>query len=99
MFTKNPTGKFPLGQIVATPGALDLLAAAGVSAYGFVERHANGDWGDLLDFDNAQNEDAIVKGYRIISKYILGEEGNGEVICIITEADRSATTVLTPEEY
>ena len=98
MYTKDSTGRFPLGQIVISPGAIDLLDKVGVLAHGLVERHVKGDWGDLLDFDSAQNEEAVVKGYRIMSKYILSEEDE-DVIWIVTEADRSSTTILLPEEY
>ena len=88
--------KFPLGQIVATPGALDTLARAGQDSWEFLYRHASGDWGELSAEDRNENEVSIRDGCRILSAYCLAD---GTKIWIITEADRSATTVLLPEEY
>lgn len=88
---------FDLGHVVMTPGA----AALNVDFAPFLARHAQGDWGDNLDnFDRRQNDIAVKEGYRILSAYDV-PIGNGETerIWIITEADRSVTTVLTPEEY
>ncbi|MFZ1399597.1 MAG: hypothetical protein WAS33_22020 [Candidatus Promineifilaceae bacterium] len=88
---------FPLGHVVMTPGA----AALGVDFAPFLARHAQGDWGDELDaFDKQQNDLAVKEGYRILSAYNV-PIGNGETerIWIITESDRSATTILQPREY
>jgi hypothetical protein len=85
----------PLGRVVATPGALNLLKDAGERAFGYLSRHATGDWGELCTFDRRQNEKALREGARVLSSYPVGE---GRV-WIITEADRSVTTILLPEEY
>lgn len=84
---------FELGDIVATPGALELVGPAG--AYGLLSRHASGDWGDLGAFDRRENALALREGLRIFSAY---ETPAGRV-WIITEADRSSTCILLPEEY
>lgn len=99
MFTKNPTGKFKLGQIVATPEALDLLEERGVSAYGFLERHVQGDWGDVSTEDWLANDQALVDETRLISVYHIPDDEGEDVIWILTEADRSATTILLPSDY
>lgn len=84
--------RFPLGQTVATPAAmaLDLDLAS------YINRHHCGNWGDLCDEDKQANEDALVHGDRILSCYKVG---GGNRIYIITEADRSSTCILLPEEY
>lgn len=85
-----------LGFVVATPGALRALEAAGQSADEFLARHVSGDWGELGAADCDENELSLREGFRILSAYTLQ---TGVKIWIITEADRSATTVLLPEEY
>jgi hypothetical protein len=89
------TALLPLGRVVATPGALKLLMEAGGHPFYYLARHATGDWGDLCAFDRRQNEMALREGYRVLSSYPVGRER----VWIITEADRSITTVLLPEEY
>lgn len=89
--------KFPLGRIVATPAALDTLAKFGQSAHGFLMRHATGDWGVVCKEDSAANDEAIALGERLLSAYILGD-GTTKV-WVITEADRSSTCVLMPDDY
>jgi hypothetical protein len=84
--------RFPLGKTVATPGAL----ALGFDLNPYMRRHHCGDWGDLCDEDKQANEDALIQGDRIVSHYNLG---GGRRIYIITEADRSSTCILLPEEY
>ena len=86
--------RFPLGRTVITRGALDALDDADVRAG--IARHAIGDWGDLCPEDKEANDDALRVGARVLSAYHT--EG-GLKFWIITEADRSATTVLLPEEY
>jgi hypothetical protein len=85
----------PLGRVVATPGALKLLGKSGGHPFDLLARHATGDWGELCAFDRRQNEIALREGYRVFSSY---EAPEGKV-WIITEADRSVTTILLPEEY
>jgi hypothetical protein len=84
----------PLGRVVATPGALKLLTEARAYPFDLLARHAAGDWGELCAFDRSQNEIALREGYRVLSSYPIGEE----CVWIITEADRSVTTMLLPEE-
>jgi len=86
--------KFKLGQVVATQGALKELSREEIS--GALSRHASGDWGDLCKSDKKENEFALKEGFRILSAY---KSGKGKKFWVITEADRSATTVLLPEEY
>ena len=85
--------KFHPGRVLATPGAL----ALGVDLTLYLDRHVRGDWGRKLEFDDIlANENALVEGERLLSKY---EVRPGIAIYIITEWDRSVTTVLLPEEY
>jgi hypothetical protein len=88
--------KFQLGQIVATPGALQALARSCQTPLEFLRRHVSGDWGDLDEDDRRENEFSLNARLRLLSAYTLLD---GTRIWIITEADRSATTLLLPEEY
>lgn len=92
---KKDRMRFPLGQTVATPGALRLLEERCVAPSQLLARHQRGDWGDLSDEDVRENELSLKEGFRLLSSYQLG----GEKIWIITEADRSVTTILRPDEY
>lgn len=87
---------FPLGQTLATPGALGALGQAGESPLGYLARHVRGDWGDVDTQDWQANDDALRDGDRLFSAYTLSTQ---ERMWIITEADRSSTTLLLPEEY
>ena len=87
---------FGVGRIVATPGALAALEKTGETAVEFVARHVTGDWGELPVEDRTENYLSIRQGFRLLSSY---RTLNGDRIWIITEADRSLTTVLLPEEY
>lgn len=87
---------FALGLVVATPGALDALAKTKQTPFGLLHRHVTGDWGDITEEDKEMNESSLRKGYRILSAYHLKD---GTKIWVITEADRSATTLLLPSEY
>lgn len=87
---------FPLGRIVATPGALEAMEGAGTSPASLLARHAAGDWGDICPEDRAENELSLREGFRLLSSYTLS---TGRRIWIITEADRSCTTCLRPEDY
>ncbi len=87
---------FPPGRLVATPGALALLDETNKSPLEFVSRHLRGDWGDLCQEDKTENELSLKYGFRLLSSYQVTETGK---IRIITEADRSATTLLLPAEY
>ena len=88
--------KFRLGQLVATPGALDALKEASTGFLPYVSRHLEGDWGEISPEDAAENELSLREGFRLLSAYKLP---TGCKIWLITEADRSATTILLPEEY
>ena len=88
--------RFALGKLVSTPGALEALVAAGQSPVEFLDRHVAGDWGQVCAADAAENELSVKEGFRILSVYTLK---TGTRIWIITEADRSSTCVLLPEEY
>ncbi len=94
----SKTGKFLFwpGQVVATPGALEAFNASGELPFDYLMRHMMGDWGDLDAADLKANEAALEQGLRILSAYHLS---NGTKIWIITEADRSSTCYLLPEEY
>jgi hypothetical protein len=87
---------FDLGECVATPGALEALAASGESAAAFLDRHIAGDWGTVCPEDRRASDAAVAAGERILSEYRLR---SGAVIWVITEADRSSTCVLLPGEY
>ena len=89
------TAPLPLGRVVSTPGALKLLMESRAHPYDLLARHATGDWGELCAFDRRQNEIALREGLRVLSSYPVGRE----CVWIITEADRSVTTILLPEEY
>ena len=87
--------KFALGQIVATPGALEVMKVEGIDGVTLLSRHVIGDWGDLDEEDKQENELSVQKGFRILSAY-----GRGKTrLWVITEADRSVTTILRPDEY
>ncbi len=86
---------FPLGRIVATPGALEILAATATDPAELLSRHAAGDWGEVPPEDARENAYGLEHGFRILSSY----EVAGEKVWIITEADRSSTCLLLPREY
>jgi hypothetical protein len=87
---------FPLGQVVATPGALSAFAEAEEEYLPYLLRHACGDWGTISPEDVQANDEALEEGERLLSAYRLP---GGTKIWIITEADRSSTCILLPEEY
>jgi hypothetical protein len=93
--------KFPLGQIVATPAALEAIEAAGQTPDFFLDKHAQGDWGEVCNGDKKLNDEALVDGGRLLSAY---RTLKNERIWVITEAadedgNRLATTTLLPSEY
>jgi hypothetical protein len=87
---------FTLGKLVATPGAIGLLKQHGLSPFEYGTRHWQGDWGDLETEDVEANQAALKHGTRLFSSYRIGD---GDTLWIITEADRSSTTLLLPSEY
>jgi hypothetical protein len=87
---------FSLGQIVSTPGALEALQQAGQAPLVFLNRHVRGDWGDVCAEDAEANLQSLKDGSRLLSSY---KTSKGVKLWIITEADRSSTCILLPEEY
>jgi hypothetical protein len=92
----KPQPLFSLGQIVATPGALAALEKAGQQPQEFLSRHVSGEWGELEEHDRIENQFSLEHGFRLLSTY---RTNSGEKIWLITEADRSVTTILLPDEY
>ena len=86
---------FPLGQVVATPGAIALMEAARIDPGQLLQRHQSGDWGDLDEHDQHENDYGVERWLRIFSAY--GQPPDR--LWVITEADRSVTTILRPDEY
>lgn len=87
---------FPLGRVLATPGAVSTLAESCQDPSDFITRHARGDWGEVSAEDKRANTRALADGTRLLSAYTTAV---GDKLWIITEADRSATTLLLPSEY
>ena len=87
---------FDLGQLVATPGALAALERSGQSPTDFLSRHVRGDWDELPREDMDENQLSLEKGFRLVSSY---RTTAGDKLWVITEADRSHTTLLLPDEY
>ena len=92
--TRRPL--FSLGQVVATPGALEAFAATGERITHYVAKHQSGEWGGLDRHDKRANQQALKNGARLLSAYHLSD---GTKIWIWTEADRSSTCVMLPSEY
>ena len=88
--------RFSLGRVVATQGALRALEKAEQLPTEFLDRHVNGDWGDVPEADKQENEYSVEQGFRILSAYSTSA---GDQIWILTEADRSATTLMLSSEY
>lgn len=88
--------RFSLGRLVATPAAMDVLEVARVTAQSLLIRHMDCDWGDMCDSDKLLNDQALEDGGRLFSSYTLP---TGKKVWVITEADRSSTTILLPEDY
>lgn len=100
--TTHMTTKFPLGSCRATPGAIEAMRDvspthnSALPAAMLLRRHISGDWGDVDARDAQANEEALQTGARVLSAYKLR---SGVKVWIITEADRSATTIMLPEDY
>ena len=93
--TPSRTIRLPLGHVVATPGALEIVRAHGLDVVSLLHRHRAGDWGAVSEHDAQANDHAVEHGARVLSAY----DTVGGRLWIITEADRSATTILLPSEY
>jgi len=87
---------FNLGRLVATLGVLKALDEAGQAPEEFLHRHQRGDWGEICDEDESENELSLAQGFRLLSAY---RTAAGTKLWVITECDRSATTMLLPSEY
>ena len=92
----RPRVLFELGTIYITPGAIEALKESNQNGTDFLKRHQNGDWGIVDKRDENENEISVTQGFRILSAYMTNK---GEKLWIITEADRSSTTILLPSEY
>lgn len=90
------TDLFPMGQIVATPGAIEALRESGDFPFEYLTRHVTGDWSEMDEEDQKENRLSVERGFRVFSSYTLS---SGQRIWTITEADRSSTCILLPEEY
>lgn len=88
--------RFALGQTYITPGAEEALIIAGQTGIEFLRRHMSGDFGDVSEEDLRENELSLREGFRVLSAY---RTAKGQRLWIITEADRSSTTILLPSEY
>lgn len=95
---KTTTGaaRFPLGQTFITPAAQEAIRDAGQLTLEFLLRHQSGDWGEVCEADKRENELSLAQGFRLLSAYRTNE---GEKLWVITEWDRSSTTILLPSEY
>ena len=92
----NIGARFALGETFITPGAQEALEIAGETAIQFLRRHMSGDWGQLSEEDVRKNELSLIEGFRLLSAY---RTVKGHALWVITEGDRSATTILLPSEY
>lgn len=102
--TSSNQARFELGQLCYTPGAQSALEQYQVSPLDLITRHVNGDWGEVCPDDAEANEDALRTGARLLSAFVLSPPEGSDLstsvkIWVITEADRSVTTLLLPEEY
>lgn len=103
--TTQTEPRFELGELCYTPAALEVIQRYQVSPFHLICRHVSGDWGDVCPEDAQTNEEALQQGSRIFSVYVLppplseGKTLSTAKVWIITEADRSVTTILLPEEY
>lgn len=87
---------FTLGRVVASPGALAAIEKSGQQPGEFLARHVNGDWGDVPPEDIKENQFSLKHGFRLLSAYYTSA---GDKLWVITEADRSSTCILLPDEY
>ena len=88
---------FTLGRVVATPGALAAIGVQGDDLSTYLGRHQSGDWGEVDTHDRKENQLSLEQGFRLMSVYTLSI--TGVKIWVITEADRSSTCILLPEDY
>lgn len=93
ILNQNPEPKFPTGEVAITPHALEVITLEELISG--LQRHVQGDWGNVYPDDAVMNDEALLHGNRILSVYGKGKSR----FWIITEADRSATTILMPDDY
>jgi hypothetical protein len=93
---KSATAKFDMGLVYATNGALAAFEKTDESSLVYLMRHVSGDWGDVSEDDRRSNAFALDNGLRLFSAFHLAD---GTKLWVITEADRSMTTMLLPSEY
>ncbi|MEH1019570.1 type I restriction endonuclease subunit M [Acinetobacter baumannii] len=86
---------FALGQVVTTKNAVEFMNQHGIIPLDLLYRHQHGDWGDLNESDRESNEQALIEDHRIFSSYKF----SNEKVWVITEADRTLTTILLPSDY
>jgi hypothetical protein len=91
----TPVPLFSLGRLTATQAALNFLERVDHQPLSLLRRHVTGDWGDINGTDNEANKQSIMDGSRILSAYVFGSEK----VYVITEGDRSITTILMASEY
>lgn len=94
--TNCTDARFQLGRVVITSAASAALEAVGIPGVLLLARHIRGDWGDLTEEDQLQNELALLLHLRVLSSYALPDSGK---VWIISEADRAVTTILLPDDY
>jgi hypothetical protein len=90
---------FSLGQVVATPGAITIMERCGIQPGDLLRRHVTGDWGTVHPEDEGINDQALRDGERLLSVYGTETEDQDNRLWVITEWDRSVTTILRPEDY
>jgi len=93
------SGLVELGRVVATPSALEVLDQQGASPLDLLQRHESGDWSEVCAADARENVRALKNGLRVLSVYETNPCGVSRRVWIITEADRSSTCLLLPNEY
>ena len=94
-----PPKLFEIGVVNITIGAMLALIDHNVLALSLLERHQSGDWGEVDDEDKKANDQAVVGGTRLLSSYVVCDNCCSTRLWLITEADRTSTTLLLPSEY
>ena len=92
---QRKTPLFSLGAVVATLAVLEHFDKHAINAQEYLDRHVRGDWGDVPPEDAKENDLSVNQGFRVLSSYVIA----GERVWIITEADRTVSTLLFPREY
>lgn len=98
MIALRSTPAFDLGNVCLTTLAKQRMTEQGLDPVTFINRHVHCDWGELSANDRVLNQQALKSGKRIVSAYKFGSEANSSHLYVLTEADRSETTILLPED-